>query len=101
MNNNYFYTNTYEKYAIDKKRNYTEDFIIGEMYLNSLSTNGRLHFPLNEIKDMKFKRISNNIVHTLEMFLSNGADEKTILSFGNSPKIYQTKYFLKTKVLWQ
>ena len=100
LDNEFSYTNAYEKYAIDVKRNYTEDFIIGEMFLNSVSENGRLHFSLNRIEDMKNKNKSNLIVHTLEMFLLNGANNKTLLSFGNNEKEYELKYFLKTKVLW-
>lgn len=98
--NEFYYDYAYHEYAIDAERNYKKDFTVGEMYLNSVSENGKLHLPLNRIEDMKNKDKSDMIVHTLEMFLLNGANNKTLLSFGNNEKEYKLKYFLKTKVLW-
>lgn len=88
------------EYMIEKSKNNIEDFITGHIKFNNFYRHGVITFSVYNIVDLKEKEISDKIVETINMFKNNGANNKTLISFGDASNDFEMKYFLKAKILW-
>lgn len=90
----------FNEYVVERSKNPIVDFVTGYFTFNAIFDNGRITFLPYRSTHMRNKEISDEIVEVIKMFRSNGANDKTIISFEDTLNDYTLKYFLKAKVIW-